>query len=91
MTERDFNSEFWGILKFNEHDDRDPIEMAAADSRIVQAAKYLVHGEIYGKLPKYHDYTELLAVIHDEYLLSPEEVNTAMNISEDRVARGYQG
>lgn len=90
MTERNLNIEFWSIVRFNEQDDRDPIELAAADFRIVQAAKYLVEGEVDGKLPKEHGYTELLAVIHDEYLLTPEEINTAMDISEERIARGYQ-
>jgi hypothetical protein len=85
MARRDFDTEFWEIICFNDEDERDPIELAAADFRLMRAARYIVVGEIDGEFAGELDYMELLAMIRYEYMLSPEEVDTAMSISEDRL------
>ena len=80
---------FWDIIERMKSDERDPIELAASDMRVVRAARYVVLGLVDGPFPCEYDYTELLSLIRTEYLLSTEGVMAAMDISEDRVGREH--
>lgn len=69
---------------FAAYDELSPVERASRDMRIISAARFLLLGEETACRSS-EDCGELLAQIRPEYYLSPEDVNEALGIAEDRI------
>ncbi len=81
------NKRFQAIVRnLHEAEPQDPILALAEHPLMIKASRYIVAGEMSQGIDD-ADYIEILALLRWEFDLTPDEVSTAMEICEDRVAR----